>query len=73
MKFRIYLLDNGCCQHDMAYRDFRDLTKKAVFDIVLCDKSVNIGKIPNMMDTLLRAQINLLLTEELELTLETNN
>lgn len=46
MKFRIYLLDNGCCQHDMAYRDFRDLTKKAVFDIVLCDKSVNIGKNP---------------------------
>ena len=30
----------------MAYRDFRDLTKKAVFDKVLCDKSVNIGKNP---------------------------
>ena len=46
MKFRIYLLDSGCCQHDVAYRYFRDLTKKAVFDIVLCDKSVNIGKNP---------------------------
>ena len=36
-------LDKPCFQHDMAYRDFKDLTRTAS-DKVLCDKAFNISK-----------------------------
>ena len=34
----------------MAYEDFKDLTRRATSDIILCDKAFNIAKNPNMMD-----------------------
>ena len=37
-------LDKGCFQHDMAYGDFKDLTKRTAADKVLCDKAFNIAK-----------------------------
>ena len=35
-------LDKACFQHDMANRDFKDLTKRAVADKVLRDKAFNL-------------------------------
>ena len=43
-------LDKTCFQHDMAYGDFKDLTRRTVSDKILCDKAFNIAKIRNMMD-----------------------
>ena len=37
-------LDKACFQHDMAYGDFKDLTKRIASDKILCDKSFNISK-----------------------------
>ena len=37
-------LDKGCFQHDMAYGDFKDLTKRRAADKVLRDKAFNIAK-----------------------------
>ena len=37
-------LDNACFQHDMTYRDFKDLTAS---DKILCDKAFNIAENPN--------------------------
>ena len=39
-------LDKGCFQHDMAYGNFKDLTKRTVADKVLRDKAFNIAKDP---------------------------
>ena len=39
-------LDKTCFQHDMDYRDFKELTRGAVSDKVLCDKAFNIAKNP---------------------------
>ena len=39
-------LDKACFQHDMAYRDFKDLTKRTAADKVLRDKAFNIAKDP---------------------------
>ena len=39
-------LDKACSQHDMAYGDFKDLTKRTVPDKVLRDKAFNIAKNP---------------------------
>ena len=39
-------LDKACFQHDMAYGDFKDLTRKIASDKVLCDKAFNITKNP---------------------------
>ena len=39
-------LDNAYFQHDMAYRAFKDLTRKTVSGNVLRDKAFNITKIP---------------------------
>ena len=36
--------DKACFQHDMAYRDFKDLAKKTAFDKVLKFKAFNIAK-----------------------------
>ena len=39
-------LDKACFQHDMAYGDFTDLTRRLSADKVLCDKAFNITKNP---------------------------
>ena len=39
-------LDKACFQHDMAYGDFKDLTKRITADKVLRDKAFNIPKNP---------------------------
>ena len=39
-------LDKACFQHDMAYRDFKYLAKRAAADKVLRDKAFNIAKSP---------------------------
>ena len=40
-------LDKACFQHDMAYRDFKDLPRRAASGQVLCNKAFNIVKNPN--------------------------
>ena len=45
----IYLsneLDKACFQHDMAYGDFKDLTRRTASDKILRDKAFNIAKNP---------------------------
>ena len=42
-------LDKACFQHDMAYRDFKDLKRRTASDKVLRDKAFNIGKNLNLM------------------------
>ena len=37
-------LDKACFQHDMAYRDFKDLSRRTAFDKVLRDKAFAIAK-----------------------------
>ena len=37
-------LDKACFQHDMAYRDFKDLARRTAADNVLRDKAFNISK-----------------------------
>ena len=39
-------LDEACFQHDMAYIDFKDLTRRTASDKILCDKVFNIAKNP---------------------------
>ena len=39
-------LGKACFQHDMAYRDFKDLAKRTAADNVLKDKVFNIAKDP---------------------------
>ena len=39
-------LDKACFQHDMAYRDFKDLKRRTYSDEVLRDKAFNIAKNP---------------------------
>ena len=39
-------LDKTCFQHDMAYRNFKDLTRRTASDKILCDKEFNIVKNP---------------------------
>ena len=39
-------LDKACFQHDMAYRDFKDLAKRTASDKVLRDKAFNVAKNP---------------------------
>ena len=39
-------LDKACFQHDMAYRDFKDLAKGTAADKVSRDKAFNIAKNP---------------------------
>ena len=38
--------DKACFQHDMAYGDFKDLTRRTVSDKILRDKAFNIAKNP---------------------------
>ena len=37
-------LDKVCFQYDMAYGDFKDLTKRTISDKILRDKAFNIAK-----------------------------
>ena len=37
-------LDRGCCQHDMVYRNFKDLQWRRNADKVISDKTFNIAK-----------------------------
>ena len=37
-------LDKVCFQHGMAYRDFKDLTRRTASDKILRDKTLNIAK-----------------------------
>ena len=56
-------LDKACFQHDMAFRDFKDLTRRTASDKILHNKAFNIGKIRNIMDInvdLLHWSINVL-------------
>ena len=39
-------LEKTCFQHDMAYGDFKDLTRRTASDKILCDKAFNIAKNP---------------------------
>ena len=39
-------LDKACFQHDVAYRYFKDLARRAASDNVLRDKAFNIAKNP---------------------------
>ena len=39
-------LDKACFQHDMAYGDFIDLSRRTASDKVLRDKAFNIAKNP---------------------------
>ena len=43
-------LDKACFQHDMAYGDFKDLTKRTIADKVLRDKAFKLIVIRYMMD-----------------------
>ena len=38
---------NTSFQHDIAYGDLKDLTRRIIADKVLCDKAFNIAKNPN--------------------------
>ena len=39
-------LDKACCQHNMAYRDFKHFPRRTVSDKALSDKVFNIAKNP---------------------------
>ena len=39
-------LVKACFQHEIAYEDFKDLTKRKAFDKILRDKVFNIAKNP---------------------------
>ena len=39
-------LDKACFQHDLAYGDFKDLTRRTASDKILHDKAFNIAKNP---------------------------
>ena len=43
-------LDKACFQHDMAYGDFKDLTRRTASDKVYEIKHLILLKIKNMMD-----------------------
>ena len=64
-------LDGDCFQHDMVYRDFKDLHRRAASDEVLRDKAFNIteylkhygneGGIPSMVYKLFGKKLRLIL------------
>ena len=43
-------LDKACFQHDMAYGDFKDFTRRAALDKIMHDEGFNIAKIQNRMN-----------------------
>ena len=46
----IYKNEKACFQHDVAYGDFKDLTKRTIADKVLRDKAFKLIVIRYMMD-----------------------
>ena len=44
-------IDKACYQHDMAYGDFKDLSRRKAADKVLRDNTFNIAKDPKYEDT----------------------
>ena len=40
-------LDKACFQHDMAYGDFKDLTRRTILNRILSNKAFNIAKNPD--------------------------
>ena len=40
------VVDKACFQHDKAYGDFKDLTRRTASDKILRDKTFNIAKNP---------------------------
>ena len=64
-------LDGHCFQHDMVYRDFKDVPRRAASDKVLRDKGFNIaeylkhygnqGGIPSMVYKLFGKKLRLIL------------
>ena len=38
------IVDKACFEHDMVYRDFKDLNRRTAADKVLHDKTFNIAK-----------------------------
>ena len=64
-------LDKACFQHDIAYGDFKDLTRRTASNEFLSDKALILLKIQNMMDInvdLLQWSINFLIVEDLSYT-----
>ena len=45
-RIRYFMFSKACFQHDMAYGDFKDLTRKATSDKILRDKAFNIARNP---------------------------
>ena len=45
-KQEINELDKACFQHDMAFRDFKDLKRRTFSDKILRDKTFNIAENP---------------------------
>ena len=39
-------LDKACFQHDMAYSEFKNLTRRTASDKILRDKAFNVAKNP---------------------------
>ena len=39
-------LNKACSQHNMAYGDFKNLTRRTASDKILCDKAFDIAKNP---------------------------
>ena len=39
-------LDKACFRHEIAFGDFKDLTRRTAYDKILCDKAFNIAKNP---------------------------
>ena len=37
-------LETACCEHDMAYGDFKDLPNRTASEKAICDKAFNITK-----------------------------
>ena len=42
-------LDKACFQHDMAYENLKDLTRRTASDKILRDKAFNISKNPKFI------------------------
>ena len=42
-------LDKACFQHDIAYKDFKDLARRTASDRILRGKAFNIAKTPKIL------------------------
>ena len=50
--------DKACFQHEMAYGDFKDLTRRTAFGKILCEKVFNIAKNPKYGEISKRCCLN---------------